>query len=77
MEVLICYCLKCKSELARFRNSWDAIGSSYHSPTEPPVSVAGIGVTGLAYGAAPESSIENRYAREMALIRVPLRVSAC
>ncbi|EPE36403.1 hypothetical protein GLAREA_05741 [Glarea lozoyensis ATCC 20868] len=35
MEGVICYCQECRQELGKFRNSWNSIGKTYHSPVYP------------------------------------------
>lgn len=61
MEVVIALCIQCDTELGRFRNSWNGIGNSYHSPVYPPVSVNGLEATGPIYNGAKNSYIEQRY----------------
>jgi len=60
MEVVIALCIQCHTELGRFRNSWNGIGNSYHSPVYPPVSVNGLEATGPIYNGAKNSYIEHR-----------------
>ena len=62
MEVVTCYCLKCKSELGRFRNTWIGLGNTYFSPAYPSLSrIVGLQATGDVHEAAPGSQIELRY----------------
>jgi len=61
MDIVTCHCLKCQSELGRFRNSWNGIGNTYFSPVHPPLSVNGVESTGDIYEAARGSQIEDRY----------------
>ncbi|KHJ34231.1 hypothetical protein EV44_g2998 [Erysiphe necator] len=65
MEVVICYCLKCKSEIGRFRNAWNGIGNTYFSPIYNLVSGAGLETTGDIYEAANGSSIQNSLLRDV------------
>ncbi|PBP21589.1 hypothetical protein BUE80_DR007654 [Diplocarpon rosae] len=60
METVVASCIKCKSELGRFWNSWNGIGNTYHSPIYHPVSVNGLESTGLVYNGAEDSAVEHR-----------------
>ncbi|PBP26179.1 hypothetical protein BUE80_DR002817 [Diplocarpon rosae] len=60
METVVASCIKCKSELGRFWNSWNGIGNTYHSPVHPPISVNGLESTGLVYNGAEDSAVEHR-----------------
>ncbi|POS86003.1 hypothetical protein EPUL_002764 [Erysiphe pulchra] len=60
MEVVICYCLNCKSELGRFLNAWNGIGNTYFTPIYNIVSGTGLETTGDVYEAANGSSIQHR-----------------
>lgn len=61
MDIVICYCTKCKTELGRFKNSWNGIGNTYHSPVYAPVALVGIEATGDVYNGATNSQIEHRH----------------
>lgn len=62
MEIVVCYCLKCKVELGRFRNSWNGIGNTYFSPVYPILTYDdGFDGTGDIHQAAAGSQIENGY----------------
>ncbi|RKF58910.1 hypothetical protein OnM2_064052 [Erysiphe neolycopersici] len=65
MEVVICYCLKCKSELGRFMNAWYGIGNTYFTPIYNFVSGTGLETTGDVYEAANGSSIQHSLLRDV------------
>jgi hypothetical protein len=74
MEVVTCYCLKCKSELGRFQNAWIGLGNTYFSPAYPSLSrIVGLEATGEVHGAAPGSQIELRYDDSLGCGRQKLR----
>ncbi|KAH7354717.1 hypothetical protein BKA65DRAFT_227289 [Rhexocercosporidium sp. MPI-PUGE-AT-0058] len=66
MEVVITLCCYCNCELGRFRNSWNGIGNSYHSPVYPPVSTIGLEATGDVYNGAKASHIEHSLLQDIA-----------
>ncbi|KAJ5042127.1 uncharacterized protein L3040_004684 [Drepanopeziza brunnea f. sp. 'multigermtubi'] len=66
MDTVLILCTKCNSELARFRNSWNGIGNTYHSPVYPPVSISGLETTGDVYNGAPNSAIEHSLLQDIA-----------
>lgn len=66
MDIVTCHCLKCQSELGRFRNSWNGIGNTYFSPVHPPLSVNGVESTGDIYEAAQGSQIEDSLLQDLA-----------
>ncbi|KAK0103305.1 hypothetical protein ONS95_005335 [Cadophora gregata] len=68
METLLTICIQCNAELGRFRNSWNGIGNSYHSPVYPPVSVDGLEATGPIYNGAKNSYIEHSHLQDIACI---------
>ncbi|RKF57738.1 hypothetical protein GcC1_187001 [Golovinomyces cichoracearum] len=69
MEVVICYCLNCKSELGRFRNAWNGIGNTYFSPIYNLVTSTGLETTGDVYEAAQGSSIQFSLLRDVVCTR--------
>ncbi|TQS36528.1 hypothetical protein Golomagni_03016 [Golovinomyces magnicellulatus] len=69
MEVVICYCLNCKTELGRFRNAWNGIGNTYFSPIYNIVTSTGLETTGDVYEAAHGSSIRFSLLRDVACSR--------
>ncbi|KAG4435197.1 hypothetical protein IFR05_009305 [Cadophora sp. M221] len=74
MEIVITRCVKCNSELGRFRNSWNGIGNSYQSPVYPPVSVIGLEATGDIYNGAKNSHIERSLLQDIACVSCRLVV---
>jgi hypothetical protein len=64
MESVICYCKNCNLELGRFRNSWNAIGKTYHCPVYPMLTYDnGFEAVGDVFPSAAGSPAENRYGR--------------
>ncbi|SZF06075.1 unnamed protein product [Blumeria hordei] len=68
MEIIICYCIKCNSEVGRFQNAWNAIGNTYHSPIHSPISGDGLETTGNIYEAARGSSIQFSLLRDIVCV---------
>ncbi|KAL2070915.1 hypothetical protein VTL71DRAFT_13941 [Oculimacula yallundae] len=68
MEILTALCIKCDAELGQFRNSWNGIGNSYHSPVYPPVSTRGLEATGDIYNGAKDSHIEHSLLQDIACV---------
>ncbi|KAH8591942.1 hypothetical protein B0O99DRAFT_518525, partial [Bisporella sp. PMI_857] len=67
MEQVVCYCLKCNTELGTFKNSFHGIGSNYFSPLHPAVTQTdGFVTTGEAYQAATGSRVENTVLQDLA-----------
>ncbi|KAH7398000.1 hypothetical protein BKA64DRAFT_673318 [Cadophora sp. MPI-SDFR-AT-0126] len=69
MEVVVTLCIQCNTELGRFRNSWNGIGNSYHSPVYPPVSVNGLEAIGPIYNGAKNSYIEHSHLQDISCMK--------
>jgi hypothetical protein len=60
-ESVICYCHACNEELGRFRNAWNSIGKTYHSPVYPMLTFTnGFDATGAVFPGAVGTPVENR-----------------